>query len=69
MKTKKQEQSYDKKRWGLSERQNSIKFKTKYECSINGRIGWRQKKWEWNEQQNRMKTEKSGSGTNGRIEL
>ena len=49
------EQSYDKKRWGLSQRQISIKLKTKkYEGSMNGRIGWRQKKM---------------SGTNGRIEL
>ena len=39
------EQIYDKKRWGLSKRQNSIKFKTKKdEGSMNGRIGWRQKK-------------------------
>ena len=39
------EQIYDKKRWGLTKWQNSIKFKTKkYEGSMNGRIGWRQKK-------------------------
>ena len=39
------EQIYDKKRWGLSKRQNSIKFKTKRgEGAMNGRIGWRQKK-------------------------
>ena len=34
---------------------------------MNGRIGWRQKKWKWNERQNRMETDKNGSGTNGRI--
>ena len=39
------EQIHDKKIWGLSKRWNSIKFKTKKdEGSMNGRIGWRQKK-------------------------
>ena len=39
------EQIYDKNRWGLSKQQNSIKFKRKKdEGSLNGRIGWRQKK-------------------------
>ena len=55
------EQIYDKKRWGLSEKQNSIRFKTKkYEDSMNGRIGWRQKKWEQNEWQNRIANKRWG---------
>ena len=39
------EQDPDRIKWGLSKRQNSIKFKTKKdEGSMNGRIGQRQKK-------------------------
>ena len=39
------EQDPDRIKWGLSKRQNSIKFKTKKdEGSMNGRIRWKQKK-------------------------
>ena len=62
------EQIHDKKRWGLSKQQKSIKFKTKkYKGSMNGRIGWRQKKMGVEQTVEQNWTKKDAYLKNGRL--